>query len=166
MPSWKTARDIKLRVFCDELENKDEAYQYLKSLNLKKTDMTIINGKIEGIQDLPLNANMPAIRSIHGHKELEDLLGCTIPHAMYMDVLAITGNHEEVRHLIHWLNNCPMRQQDMINTLKYGFAIILRLDTPSIFNGPTCADTGVFKRQDGFYMITSRRILEQHVSDE
>lgn len=166
MPSWKTVRDGRLRVFCDGLENKDDAYAYLKGLNIKKSNMTTINGKIEGVHDLTLNASMPAIRSIYVHKELEDAWGITIPHAVYEEVFAITGNHEDVRHLIHWLDNCPMDKQDMINILWNGFAIILRLDAPTTSNGPVYTDAGLIRNQKGFYIVTSRRVLVQHISDE
>lgn len=158
--------DLKLRTFCDGLENKDEAFGILKSLNLKDRNVSIVNGRVEGIYYLSLNANMPAIRSIQGHKDLERVMRCRIPHTIFEDIYAITGTETEVRDLIRWITSDPELPMKTIPGIAAGFAYIRRLDPPIVFSGPIYDDACLMRNGDGHYMIISKRVLERNVSND
>ncbi len=150
--------DMRLRTFCQGLDNKDEAFEYLKSMNLRPKDVSIVNGHIEGIFNVPLNISTPAIRSIEGHKALEEIIGHTIPHRIVND-LAITGTDAEVARLTDWFYHGPGATESVAYGLQAAFGYFLTLKPPTSTSAPKLTDTFLAKSADGNYMLSIRRIM-------
>lgn len=157
----RAALNRKLDRFCQGLDNKDEAFEYLKSMVTNNNQVSIVNDKIEGIFDLPVSMDMPVIRSIAAHTFLEERLGRSIPHRVF-NTFAITGTDEEVDRLIGWMTSQPDLMRTLQENTQLGFGYFLKLSSPTdmvrtIFNTFIAKDTG------GKYLLSTKALMNHFI---